>query len=91
MLRKGIIQEKIDNAEYSVMDIFDEEVFAMRISGKQRMNYIRLEKGDEVYFVCSPYEPSRCRLITSTDFKMDDSNSLYAKKLELDKRQADKR
>lgn len=87
MLRKGIIKEKINTAEYLVEDIFDEKVFTIKVSGKQRMNYKGFEIGEEVYFECSPYEPNRCRLITSTDFKMDESNSKYGKKLELDKKQ----
>lgn len=87
MLRKGIIKEKLREAEYLVEDIFEEKIFKMRVSAKQLMFRRRFEIGEEVYFVCSPYDPNKCRHITSTDFKMDDTNSLSHQKFELDKKQ----
>ncbi len=90
MLRKGIIKEKISTSEYLVEDVFDKTEFKVKVSGKQRLGHEGFEKEEEIYFICSPFEPDRCRLVTSTDFKMDESNSLFGKKLELDSKQREK-
>jgi hypothetical protein len=90
MLRKGVIKDKMNKAEYLVTDIFDKKIFTVRISGKQRLNHKGFKIGEEIYFVCSPYEPNRCRLINSTDYKMDDNNTIYAEKIKLDKKQIER-
>lgn len=85
MLGKGIVKEELSLREFLVEDILEGKIFKMRASAKYLI-FNRLKIGKEVYFVCSPYDPNRCRMITSTDFKMDDSNSLLAQKFELDKK-----
>ncbi len=86
MLRKARIKEIISHTEYLIEDLLDQEVLHMRVSGKQRMHYIRFELGDEVYVMTSPYDPKKSRLLTSTDFRMDDTNSLNRAKYELDQK-----
>jgi len=87
MLRKVVIKEKVDVAEYAVEDIFDGTTLLMRVSGKQRLVYQGFQVGSEIYVENSPYDPLKCRLVTSTDFKMDDSNSLNNMKYKLDEKQ----
>ncbi|MEL7121342.1 MAG: hypothetical protein AAFO07_17985 [Bacteroidota bacterium] len=87
MLRKAIIKEKISIYEYLVEDLFNQELLTMRLSGKQVMNYTQLELGKEIYLNPIPHESEVYRLITTTDMKMDDTNTLYTQKIELDKKQ----
>ena len=87
LLRIGIIKEKIGEFEFLVEDIFDKEIVNMTMSGKQRMHYINVEIGDEVFVEISPYEPLRGRLATITSFKMN--QELYRQKIELLKRKED--
>ena len=86
-LKKGIVIKVISNTEYLVKDIFDKQEFQIKISGKQRMNYYDLKIDEEIYFMCSPYDSKKGRLITETDFKMDDdTHSLGRQKYALDKK-----
>jgi translation initiation factor IF-1 len=86
VLRKAIIKEIVSNAEFIMEDIFDGTLVNARISGKQRMNFIRIEIGDEVYVECSTYDPSKGRIVTPTLFKMDNTRNLSSQRNTLDKR-----
>lgn len=57
----GIIEEALSNAMFRVRLENDHEVIAT-ISGKMRMNYIRILPGDKVAVEMSPYDLSRGRI-----------------------------
>ena len=57
----GIIQEALSNAMFRVKLENDHEIIAT-ISGKMRMNYIRILPGDKVAVEMSPYDLSRGRI-----------------------------
>lgn len=58
----GVIQEALSNAMFRVKLENDHEIVAT-ISGKMRMNYIRILPGDKVAVEMSPYDLSRGRII----------------------------
>ena len=58
----GIIEEALSNAMFRVVLENDHKVVAT-ISGKMRMNYIRILPGDRVMVEMSPYDLSRGRII----------------------------
>ena len=57
----GIIEEALSNAMFRVRLENDHEIIAT-ISGKMRMNYIRILPGDKVSVEMSPYDLSRGRI-----------------------------
>jgi translation initiation factor IF-1 len=57
----GIIKEALSNAMFRVRLENDHEIIAT-ISGKMRMNYIRILPGDKVSVEMSPYDLSRGRI-----------------------------
>jgi translation initiation factor IF-1 len=57
----GVIEEALSNAMFRVRLENDHEVIAT-ISGKMRMNYIRILPGDKVAVEMSPYDLSRGRI-----------------------------
>lgn len=57
----GIIEEALSNAMFKVRLENDHEIIAT-ISGKMRMNYIRILPGDKVAVEMSPYDLSRGRI-----------------------------
>jgi translation initiation factor IF-1 len=57
----GVIEESLSNAMFRVRLENDHEVIAT-ISGKMRMNYIRILPGDKVAVEMSPYDLSRGRI-----------------------------
>lgn len=57
----GIIQEALSNAMFRVELENKHEVIA-HISGKMRMNYIRILPGDKVKLEMSPYDLSKARI-----------------------------
>ncbi|MEZ4983448.1 MAG: translation initiation factor IF-1 [Saprospiraceae bacterium] len=57
----GIILEALSNAMFRVKLENDHEITAT-ISGKMRMNYIRILPGDKVAVEMSPYDLSRGRI-----------------------------
>lgn len=68
---QGIVIEALPNAEFLV-EITDENyqkssdkklVVTCHISGKMRMNYIKILPGDQVTVEISPYDPSKGRII----------------------------
>ncbi len=58
----GIILEALSNAMFKVKLENGHEILAT-ISGKMRMNYIRILPGDKVGVEMSPYDLSRGRII----------------------------
>lgn len=59
---EGTVVEKLPNAMFRVKLENDHEVLA-HISGKLRMNYIRILPGDKVTLEMSPYDLSKGRII----------------------------
>ena len=57
----GIIEEALSSALFRVRLENDHEIVAT-ISGKKRMNYIRILPGDKVAVEMSPYDLSRGRI-----------------------------
>lgn len=58
---EGTIQEPLPNAMFKVVLDNGIEVLA-HISGKMRMNYIKISKGDRVVVELSPYDLTRGRI-----------------------------
>ena len=56
------IAETLPNASFKVMLEGKHEILA-HISGKMRMNYIRILPGDKVLVELSPYDLSRGRIV----------------------------
>ena len=57
----GIIEEALSNAMFRVRLENDHQIIAT-ISGKMRMNYIRILLGDKVAVEMSPYDLTRGRI-----------------------------
>jgi translation initiation factor IF-1 len=57
----GTIQEALSNAMFRVQLQNGHEVIA-HISGKMRMNYIRILPGDRVKLEMSPYDLTKARI-----------------------------
>jgi translation initiation factor IF-1 len=58
----GIITEALSNAMFRVELENTHEVIA-HISGKMRMNYIKILPGDKVKLEMSPYDLSKARIV----------------------------
>ena len=61
----GVILEALSNAMFRVELANKHEVIA-HISGKMRMNYIRILPGDKVTVELTPYDLSRARIVFRT-------------------------
>ena len=59
---EGTVVEKLPNAMFRVKLENDHEVLA-HISGKLRMNFIRILPGDKVTLEMSPYDLSKGRIV----------------------------
>jgi len=59
---EGTVTENLPNASFKVQLENKHEVLA-HISGKMRMNYIRILPGDKVLVELSPYDLSRGRIV----------------------------
>ena len=59
---KGTVAENLPNAMFRV-DLENGHRVLAHISGKMRMNYIRILPGDEVAVELSPYDLTRGRII----------------------------
>ena len=59
---EGIVKEKLPNAFFQVELENGHKVLAT-ISGKLRMNYIRILPGDKVTLELTPYDVSKGRII----------------------------
>ena len=58
----GIVQETLPNAMFRV-EIEGGHTVLGHVSGKMRMNYIRILPGDKVVVELSPYDLSRGRIV----------------------------
>jgi translation initiation factor IF-1 len=58
----GIIKESLSNARFRV-ELENGLLIVANISGKMRMNYIRILPGDKVAIEISPYDLSKGRII----------------------------
>ena len=59
---EGTVLEKLPNAMFKV-ELENEHVVLAHISGKLRMNFIRILPGDKVTIELSPYDLSKGRII----------------------------
>ncbi|NNF36882.1 MAG: translation initiation factor IF-1 [Saprospiraceae bacterium] len=57
----GIIEEALSNAMFRVR-LENDHIITATISGKMRMNYIRILPGDKVSVEMSPYDLTRGRI-----------------------------
>lgn len=62
---EGVVVEKLPNAMFQVELENGHKVLAT-ISGKLRMNYIRILPGDKVTVELTPYDLSRARIVFRT-------------------------
>ncbi|NBV40307.1 translation initiation factor IF-1 [bacterium] len=58
----GIVQETLPNAMFKI-EIEGGHVILGHVSGKMRMNYIRILPGDKVALELSPYDLTRGRIV----------------------------
>jgi len=59
---EGIVKEKLPNAMFHVQ-LENGHVILAHISGKLRMNFIRIIPGDKVRMEMSPYDLTKARII----------------------------
>ncbi|MDD3184684.1 MAG: translation initiation factor IF-1 [Anaerostipes sp.] len=59
---EGVVLEKLPNAMFKV-EIEGGHVVLAHISGKLRMNYIKILPGDKVTLALSPYDLTKGRII----------------------------
>ncbi len=59
---EGVIIEKLPNAMFKV-ELENGHVVLAHISGKLRMNFIRILQGDKVKIELSPYDLNKGRII----------------------------
>lgn len=62
---EGVVVEALPNTKFQV-DIGNGHVILAHISGKLRMNFIRILPGDKVTVEMSPYDPTRGRITWRT-------------------------
>ena len=58
----GIVDEALSNANFRVR-LENDHVILATISGKMRMNYIRILPGDKVAVEMSPYDLTKARIV----------------------------
>ena len=58
---EGVVTDALPNAMFKVQLENGHEVLS-HVSGKLRMNYIRIVPGDKVKLEMSPYDPSKGRI-----------------------------
>ena len=59
---EGIVVEKLPNATFKV-ELENKHVITAHISGKLRLNFIRIIPGDKVLVEMSPYDLTKGRII----------------------------
>lgn len=59
---EGVVVEKLPNAMFKV-ELENGHIVLAHISGKLRMNFIKILPGDKVTLEMSPYELSKGRII----------------------------
>ena len=59
---EGVVVEKLPNAMFKV-ELENGHIVLAHISGKLRMNFIKILPGDKVTLEMSPYDLSKCRIV----------------------------
>lgn len=59
---EGVVVEKLPNAMFKV-ELENKQVVLAHISGKLRMNFIKILPGDKVTIELSPYDLTKGRII----------------------------
>lgn len=59
---EGIVKEALPNATFKVILDNGQTVIA-HVSGRMRVNFIRIVPGDRVKVELSPYDPTRGRIV----------------------------
>ena len=59
---EGVVKEALPNAQFKV-ELPNGKVIMAHITGKLRMNFIRILPGDKVTLEMSPYDLTRGRII----------------------------
>lgn len=59
---EGIVLENLPNATFRV-ESAEKKLFFCTLSGKMRMNRIRVLPGDRVKFVVTPYDETKGRIV----------------------------
>ncbi len=59
---EGVVSEALPNAMFRV-DLANQHKVLAHVSGKMRMNFIRILPGDKVMLELSPYDLTRGRII----------------------------
>lgn len=59
---EGIVLENLPNATFRV-EWEGSKIVLCTLSGKMRMNHIRILPGDKVRFVITPYDQTRGRIV----------------------------
>jgi translation initiation factor IF-1 len=59
---EGVVVESLPNAMFKV-ELENKHIILSHISGKMRMNYIKILPGDKVLVEMSPYDLTRGRII----------------------------
>jgi translation initiation factor IF-1 len=60
---EGIVEEALPNATFKIRVKDSNHIVMARVSGKMRMNNIRILTGDKVTVEVSPYDLSRGRIV----------------------------
>ena len=60
---EGIVVEKLPNAMFKVELLDNKHIITAHISGKLRLNFIRIIVGDKVLVEMSPYDLTKGRII----------------------------
>jgi len=59
---EGVVTENLPNTTFKV-EGFEQRQYLCTLSGKMRMNRIRILPGDRVRFIITPYDQTRGRII----------------------------
>lgn len=63
IVKEGQVLEMLPNSTFRVRLIEDNRVVLCHLSGKMRMNFIKVLPGDKVRAEFSPYDASRGRIV----------------------------
>ena len=59
---QGVVKESLPNAQF-VVELESGHIISAHLSGKLRMNFIKILPGDKVTLEMSPYDLSKGRII----------------------------
>jgi translation initiation factor IF-1 len=83
-LRKCVVTQSLGHGRYLTQDVQEGKTLTVQLRGKDRMNYIKILPGDELYAKFTPNYNGGCYLFIS-ESKFKRSDNLYDEKLALDK------